>query len=86
MNELHATDNVPYMVTLMSMINVLVLGQEDLRKRVRLRQEFIGTNVSESADTVDVCKNWVKVESTKLEVKTLKQNLSWFIKADLTQG
>ncbi|KAM9338801.1 inverted formin-2-like [Symphorus nematophorus] len=42
MNELHTTDNVPYMVTLMSVINVLVLGQEDLRKRERLRQEFIG--------------------------------------------
>ncbi|XP_044024188.1 inverted formin-2-like isoform X2 [Siniperca chuatsi] len=42
MNELHSTDNVPYMVTLMSVINVLVLGQEDLRKRSRLRQEFIG--------------------------------------------
>ncbi|XP_054474999.1 LOW QUALITY PROTEIN: inverted formin-2-like [Anoplopoma fimbria] len=42
MNELHGTDNVPYMVTLMSVINVLVLGQEDLRKRDRLRQEFIG--------------------------------------------
>ncbi|XP_035534287.1 inverted formin-2-like, partial [Morone saxatilis] len=42
MNELHCTDNVPYMVTLMSVINVLVLGQEDLRRRDRLRQEFIG--------------------------------------------
>ncbi|XP_067428177.1 inverted formin-2-like isoform X3 [Thunnus thynnus] len=42
MNELHATDNVPYMVTLMSVVNVLVLGQDDLRKRSRLRQEFIG--------------------------------------------
>ncbi|XP_008295303.1 inverted formin-2-like [Stegastes partitus] len=42
MNELHGTDNVPYMVTLMSMVNVLVLGKEDLRKRDRLRQEFIG--------------------------------------------
>ncbi|KAM7396080.1 hypothetical protein PAMA_007379 [Pampus argenteus] len=41
-NELHNTDNVPYIVTLMSMVNVLVLGQEDLRKRDRLRQEFIG--------------------------------------------
>ncbi|KAM7368469.1 hypothetical protein PAMP_014682 [Pampus punctatissimus] len=42
MNELHNTDNVPYIVTLMSMVNVLVLGQEDRRKRDRLRQEFIG--------------------------------------------
>ncbi|XP_068199146.1 inverted formin-2-like [Antennarius striatus] len=42
MNELHATDNVPYQVALMSVVNVIVLGQEDLRKRSRLRQEFIG--------------------------------------------
>lgn len=43
MNELQATDNVPYMVTLMGTVNVLVLGQEELRKRQRLRHEFIGT-------------------------------------------
>lgn len=43
MNELQATDSVPYMVTLMSMVNVLLLGQEDLRRRDRLRHEFIGT-------------------------------------------
>ncbi|XP_045916501.1 inverted formin-2-like isoform X2 [Micropterus dolomieu] len=42
MNELHATDNVPYMVTLLSVVNVLVLRTEDLRKRDRLRREFIG--------------------------------------------
>uniref|UniRef100_A0A672ZRM1 Inverted formin 2 n=1 Tax=Sphaeramia orbicularis TaxID=375764 RepID=A0A672ZRM1_9TELE len=42
MNELHNTDNVPYIMTLMSVINVLVFGHEDLRKRSRLRQEFIG--------------------------------------------
>ncbi|KAK2855786.1 hypothetical protein Q5P01_004521 [Channa striata] len=42
MNELHGTDNVPFMVTLMSVVNMLVLRQEDLRKRARLRQEFIG--------------------------------------------
>ncbi|XP_014836828.1 PREDICTED: inverted formin-2-like isoform X1 [Poecilia mexicana] len=42
MNELQATDSVPYMVTMMAVINVLILGQEDLRKRQRLRQEFIG--------------------------------------------
>ena len=43
MNEFHSTDNVPYMVTLMSVVNVLVFGQKDLRKRERVRQEFIGT-------------------------------------------
>ncbi|XP_017282965.1 inverted formin-2 isoform X2 [Kryptolebias marmoratus] len=42
MNELHGTDNVPFMVVLMGMINVLVLGQEELRRRARLRHEFIG--------------------------------------------
>ncbi|XP_070400600.1 inverted formin-2-like isoform X2 [Nothobranchius furzeri] len=42
MNELHGTDNIPYLVTLMGLINVLILGQEELRRRVRLRQEFIG--------------------------------------------
>ncbi|XP_072218702.1 inverted formin-2-like isoform X2 [Leuresthes tenuis] len=42
MNELHATDSSPYRVALMSVVNVLILGQEDLRQRVRLRHEFIG--------------------------------------------
>ncbi|KAM4529363.1 inverted formin-2-like isoform 1-T1 [Fundulus diaphanus] len=42
MNELQGTDNVAYLVTLMGTVNVLVLGQEDLRKRHRLRHEFIG--------------------------------------------
>lgn len=48
MNELHGTDNVPYMMTLMSVINMLLLGQDDLRKRGRLRQEFIGTRTAEN--------------------------------------
>ncbi|MEQ2162194.1 Inverted formin-2, partial [Goodea atripinnis] len=43
MNELQTTDNIPYMVALMATINVLILGQEDLRKRHRMRHEFIGT-------------------------------------------
>ncbi|KAK0144004.1 Inverted formin-2 [Merluccius polli] len=42
MNELHATDNVAYMVTLMSVVNVLLVGLDDLRKRDKLRKEFIG--------------------------------------------
>uniref|UniRef100_A0A3Q3XJ26 GBD/FH3 domain-containing protein n=1 Tax=Mola mola TaxID=94237 RepID=A0A3Q3XJ26_MOLML len=42
MNELQATDKVPYMGTLMGLVNVLVLGREDLRRRDRLRQEFVG--------------------------------------------
>lgn len=42
MNELQATDNVPYMVTLLSVINALIFGTEDLRQRDRMRKEFIG--------------------------------------------
>uniref|UniRef100_A0A8C4XG66 Inverted formin-2 n=1 Tax=Erpetoichthys calabaricus TaxID=27687 RepID=A0A8C4XG66_ERPCA len=42
MNELQATDNVPYKVILMSVINALILGVEDLRARDKLRKEFIG--------------------------------------------
>ncbi|CAB1340168.1 unnamed protein product [Coregonus sp. 'balchen'] len=43
MNELHTTDNVPYMVVLMSVVNVIIFGVEDLRKRDKLRKEFIET-------------------------------------------
>lgn len=42
MNELQATDNVPYMVTLLSVINALIFGTEDLRQRDKMRKEFIG--------------------------------------------
>ncbi|XP_061099974.1 inverted formin-2-like isoform X1 [Conger conger] len=42
MNELQATDNVSYMFTLLSVVNALIFGTEDLRKRDRLRKEFIG--------------------------------------------
>ncbi|XP_078130469.1 inverted formin-2-like isoform X3 [Sander vitreus] len=45
MNELQASDNAPYLVTLLSVVNVLVWGQDDLRKRDRLRQEFIGLHL-----------------------------------------
>lgn len=38
MNELQATDNVPYMVTLLSVINALIFGTEDLRQRDRMRK------------------------------------------------
>ncbi|XP_056400918.1 inverted formin-2 isoform X2 [Hyla sarda] len=41
-NELSATDNVPYMVTLLSVINAIILGTEELRLRGQLRNEFIG--------------------------------------------
>lgn len=41
-NELQSTDNVPYMVTLLSVINALIFGTEDLRHRDKMRKEFIG--------------------------------------------
>ncbi|XP_019725778.1 inverted formin-2 isoform X4 [Hippocampus comes] len=45
MNELQATDNVPYMVTLLSVINALIFGSDDLRQRDKMRKEFIGLQV-----------------------------------------
>lgn len=42
MNELSNSDNVPYVVTLLSVINAIILGPEDLRARTQLRGEFIG--------------------------------------------
>ncbi|XP_054989944.1 inverted formin-2 isoform X2 [Sorex araneus] len=42
MNELADTDNVPYVVTLLSVINAIILGPEDLRARTQLRGEFVG--------------------------------------------
>uniref|UniRef100_A0A2K6CV29 Inverted formin-2 n=1 Tax=Macaca nemestrina TaxID=9545 RepID=A0A2K6CV29_MACNE len=42
MNELSGSDNVPYVVTLLSVINAVILGPEDLRTRTQLRNEFIG--------------------------------------------
>ncbi|KAM8781806.1 inverted formin-2 isoform 2-T3 [Rhynchonycteris naso] len=42
MTELTNSDNVPYVVTLLSVINAIILGPEDLRVRTQLRGEFIG--------------------------------------------
>ncbi|XP_037586160.1 inverted formin-2 isoform X1 [Cebus imitator] len=42
MNELSGSDNIPYVVTLLSVINAIILGPEDLRTRAQLRNEFIG--------------------------------------------
>ncbi|XP_039208470.1 inverted formin-2 isoform X5 [Crotalus tigris] len=42
MNELSVTDNVPYMITLLSAINAVILGTEELKGRMQLRNEFIG--------------------------------------------
>ncbi|KAM9202998.1 inverted formin-2 isoform 2-T2 [Dugong dugon] len=42
MSELANSDNVPYVVNLLSVVNALILGPEDLRTRSQLRNEFIG--------------------------------------------
>ncbi|XP_027632182.1 inverted formin-2 [Tupaia chinensis] len=42
MTELSNSDNVPYTVTLLSVVNAIILGPEDLRTRAQLRGEFIG--------------------------------------------
>ncbi|XP_057344065.1 inverted formin-2 isoform X4 [Manis pentadactyla] len=42
LNELADSDNVPYLVTLLSVVNAVILGPEDLRARAQLRSEFIG--------------------------------------------
>uniref|UniRef100_A0A8C2DVW1 Inverted formin, FH2 and WH2 domain containing n=1 Tax=Cyprinus carpio TaxID=7962 RepID=A0A8C2DVW1_CYPCA len=42
MNELQSTDNVPYMVTLLSVINALIFSADSLRQRDKMRKEFIG--------------------------------------------
>ncbi|XP_037687623.1 inverted formin-2 isoform X2 [Choloepus didactylus] len=41
-NELSDSDNVPYVVTLLSVVNAIILGPEDVRTRSQLRSEFIG--------------------------------------------
>lgn len=42
MNELQATENPSYMATVLSVINALIFGIDDLRQRDKLRNEFIG--------------------------------------------
>ncbi|KAL2082736.1 hypothetical protein ACEWY4_022554 [Coilia grayii] len=44
-NELQATDNVPYMVTLLSVVNALLFSTEELRARDKIRKEFIGLQI-----------------------------------------
>ncbi|XP_078089316.1 inverted formin-2 [Mustelus asterias] len=44
MHELR-TDNVPYQVTLLSVINAVILGTENLHSRARFRNEFIGLHL-----------------------------------------
>uniref|UniRef100_A0A3Q2YCD5 Inverted formin 2 n=1 Tax=Hippocampus comes TaxID=109280 RepID=A0A3Q2YCD5_HIPCM len=55
MNELQATDNVPYMVTLLSVINALIFGSDDLRQRDKMRKEFIGRE-QEDEDLIIQCE------------------------------
>ncbi|KFO56181.1 Inverted formin-2, partial [Corvus brachyrhynchos] len=50
MNELSNTDNVPYMVTLLSAINAIILGKEELRTRTQIRNEFIGLQLLDVLD------------------------------------
>lgn len=45
MNELQATDNVPYMVTLLSVINSIIFSIDDLHQRDKMRKEFIGMSL-----------------------------------------
>lgn len=47
-NELSDSGNVPYVVTLLSTVNAIILGPEDLRARTQLRSEFIGNGPSAS--------------------------------------
>lgn len=42
MGELSDSDNVPYVATLLSVVNAIILGPEDVRTRAQLRSEFIG--------------------------------------------
>uniref|UniRef100_A0A8C3VCU7 GBD/FH3 domain-containing protein n=1 Tax=Catagonus wagneri TaxID=51154 RepID=A0A8C3VCU7_9CETA len=42
MNELSHSDNVPYVATLLSVVNAVILGPEDVRARAQLRSEFVG--------------------------------------------
>ncbi|XP_062904166.1 inverted formin-2 isoform X1 [Mobula hypostoma] len=45
MNEFQTTDNVPYMTILLSVINAIILGCEELIPRTQLRNEFIGLHL-----------------------------------------
>ncbi|XP_065762926.1 inverted formin-2 isoform X2 [Muntiacus reevesi] len=42
MSELWDSENVPYVATLLSVVNAIILGPEDVRTRAQLRSEFIG--------------------------------------------
>uniref|UniRef100_A0A1A8H4B8 BED-type domain-containing protein n=1 Tax=Nothobranchius korthausae TaxID=1143690 RepID=A0A1A8H4B8_9TELE len=56
-NELHGTDDVRYQVVLMYLINALILGQDKLWRRVRLRREFIDPIVISDNEWPDIPLN-----------------------------
>ncbi|XP_059505444.1 inverted formin-2-like [Stegostoma tigrinum] len=67
------TDNVPYLVSLLSVINALILGTENLQKRARLRNQFIGLHLLDALpnlrkkDDVDVLIQCSKFEEARAE-------------------
>uniref|UniRef100_W5N4W1 Inverted formin 2 n=1 Tax=Lepisosteus oculatus TaxID=7918 RepID=W5N4W1_LEPOC len=72
MNELQTTDNVPYMCTLLSFINALILGVEDLHLRDKIRKEFIGLHLldilpnlreKEDVDLIIQCETFEEIMS-----------------------
>ncbi|XP_072486164.1 inverted formin-2 isoform X2 [Notamacropus eugenii] len=72
MNELSSTDNVPYTITLLSVINAIILGTEELRARTQLRNEFIGLQLLdiltklrdiEDADLLIQCETFEEAKS-----------------------
>ncbi|XP_043554369.1 inverted formin-2-like [Chiloscyllium plagiosum] len=72
MSELQ-TDNVPYLVSLLSVINALILGTANLQKRARLRNEFIGLHLLEALpnlrkiDDADLLIQCSKFEEARAE-------------------
>ncbi|KAJ4938910.1 hypothetical protein JOQ06_028376 [Pogonophryne albipinna] len=73
MNELQATDNVPYMVTLLSVINALIFGTDDLRQRDKMRKQFIGLQLLDvlpklrEEEDEDLIIQWEAFEETMSE-------------------
>ncbi|KAF0044490.1 hypothetical protein F2P81_003648 [Scophthalmus maximus] len=71
MNELQATDNVPYMVTLLSVINALIFGTDILRHRDKMRKEFIAFEEAMAEDEEELLRVYGGIDmSNHLEVFT----------------
>ena len=47
-NELRMAELVPYKTTLMAFINCILVATENLDDRIRIRNEFIGTDSKSS--------------------------------------